>query len=101
MGGSIWRSRVAFQGDICWTIFVGQMSGDGIFAVRVCRFRENIAMGQELCCVKTSSNVSSALEILDKAMQYVGKLVLHGDHLFAHVQGDFGAFEIDAHVSHQ
>src|SRR5581483_3327887 len=29
------------------------------------------------------------------------KLALHGDHLLAHVQGDFGAFEIDAHVFDQ
>ena len=25
------------------------------------------------------------------------ELALHRDHLFAHVEGDFGAFEIDAH----
>jgi hypothetical protein len=26
------------------------------------------------------------------------KLALHGDHLLAHVKGDFGAFKIDAHL---
>src|SRR6266513_2132066 len=34
-------------------------------------------------------------------MQHLSKLPLHGDHLFAHVERDFGAFQIDAHFGNQ
>jgi hypothetical protein len=40
-------------------------------------------------------------EFLAEQTENVIKLSLHGDHLLAHVKGDFGAFEIDTHLFDQ